>query len=155
MPVGISGSGLTLQPRNTTPYADNQMWYAKETTQTGTNPAFIVSSLPPMINPIVVPNQDATPSTSLGLGYIGNSSLPSPSAAINTIDWSRVGGKIDGVAGGFYNDYATVTTGTNAFLPGQIVDISGNSNWDYNGVQTVQGTPISAFVIHTTTCLSL
>jgi hypothetical protein len=149
VPVGISGSGLTLQPRNTTPYADNQMWYAKETGPNGTNPSFIVSSLPPMINPIVVQGEDATPTTSLGLGYIGNSTLPSPSTAINTIDWSRVGGKIDGVAGGFYNDYATVTTtGTNAFLTGQIVDISGNSNLYYNGVQTVQFVNSNSFTIN-------
>lgn len=150
VPVGTSGSGLTLQPRNTTPYADNQMWYAKETTDSGTNPSFIVSSLPPMINPIVVPNQDATPSTSLGLGYIGNSSLPSPSLAISTIDWTRDQGTIDGVTGvSFYNDYATVTTsGTNSYLPGQIVNISGNSNSDYNGVQTVQGVSANSFTIN-------
>ena len=150
VPVGISGSGLTLQPRNTTPYADNQMWYAKETTESGTNPSFIVSSLPPMINPIVVPNQDATPSTSLGLGYIGNSSLPSPSTAISQITWARVSGTIDDISGiSFLNDYATVTTsGTNSYLPGQIVNISGNSNSDYNGVQTVQGVNGNSFTIN-------
>ncbi len=150
VPVGISGSGLTLQPRNTTPYADNQMWYARETTESGTNPAFIISSLPPMINPIVIPGQDATPSTSLGLGYIGNPALPSPSAAIDTIDWSRVQGTVDGVDGvRFFNDYATVTTGgTNNFLPGQIINLSGNSNSDYNGVQTVQGVSPNSFTIN-------
>jgi hypothetical protein len=149
VPVGISGSGLTLQPRNTTPYADNQMWYAKETGPNGTNPAFIISSLPPMINPIVVPNQDATPSTSLGLGYIGNSSLPSASAAISSIDWTQDEGKIDGLTYGFYNDYATVTTsGTNNFLPGQVISVSGNSNSSYDGVQVVQGTGSSSFTFN-------
>jgi len=152
VPVGTSGSGLTLQQRNTTPYADNQMWYAKETTESGPNPSFIVSSLPPMINPIVVPNQDATPSTSLGLGYIGNSALPSPSVTIGTINWTRDQGTSDGLTGtgiGFFNDSATVTTGgTNSFLPGQVINLSGNSNSIYNGVQVVQGTGSSSFTIN-------
>jgi hypothetical protein len=142
--VGISGSGLTLQPRNTTPYADNQMWYAKETTTNGTNPSFLFSSLPAMINPTVVPGEDATPNPNLALGYVGNSTLPSPSVGISTIDYTRAYG-----SGSYWNDYATITTsGTNNFQTGQIVDITGNSNPVYNGIQTVQSTGSGSFTIN-------
>jgi hypothetical protein len=150
VPVGISGSGLTLQPRNTTPYADNQMWYAKETTQTGTNPAFLFSSLPPMINPIVVPGEDATPNAILALGYVGNPALASASVPISQIDWKQVCSTMDGVSAGcFYNDFATVTTGaTNTFQTGQVINISGNTSSDYNGVQVVQSTGSSSFTFN-------
>jgi hypothetical protein len=139
--VGISGSGLTLQPRNTTPYGDNQMWYADETTSGNGNPSYLISSLPPLINPVRFTGTGSSPSTNLALGYIGNPALTSSSASISSAIWGQVVGAHNGYD--LYSNYATVTTtGANNFQVGQIVDISGSTG-AYNGIWTIQSVDTS------------
>jgi hypothetical protein len=148
VPVGISGSGLTLQPRNTTPYGDNQMWYAIETGLDGSNPSFLVSSLPPLINPVMSASSDgspldASPATSLALGYVGNPNLTSPSESISFINGESNPATTP-------NTWADVTiSGSISFLPGQIIDISGDTNDEYNGIHAVQtiDTPDNLFSV--------
>ncbi|HTR60812.1 MAG TPA: hypothetical protein VMH37_03850 [Candidatus Binataceae bacterium] len=147
--VGISGSGLTLQPRSSSSYTDTQMWYAIAASSGDSNPSYLISSLPPLINPVFVPGTDASPSTSLALGYIGNTNLPSPTAGISNISFTQTAAAIGGGTPFYYNTYATVdTAGSNSFLTGQIVDVSGNSNPAYNGVHVVEGVGSSSFTIN-------
>jgi hypothetical protein len=147
--VGTSGSGLTLQPRSSTSYTDNQMWYAIAASSGDSNPSYLVSSLPPLINPVFVAGTDASPSTSLALGYIGNANLPSPTTGISSITFTQTTAAIGGSNPDYYNTYATVdTAGSNSFLTGQIVNVSGNSNSAYDGVHVVEGVSGSSFTIN-------
>jgi hypothetical protein len=147
--VGISGSGLTLQPRSSTSYTDAQMWYAIAASSGASNPSYLISSLAPLINPVFITGTDASPSTSLALGYIGNTNLPSPTTGISEISFTQTTAAIGGGPAYYYNTYATVdTAGSNSFYTGQIVDVSGNSNSSYNGVHVVEGVGASSFTIN-------
>src|SRR5581483_3268907 len=44
--VGISATGVTLQPISISPASDNQMWYASEATAGQSNPSYLISNLP-------------------------------------------------------------------------------------------------------------
>jgi hypothetical protein len=140
--VGISGSGLTLQPRNTTTYADNQMWYAVEASNGNINPSYLISSLPPLINPVFITGTGSSPSTNLALGYIGSPTLASASATISSVSLGSATGSHNGYDVDSY--YATVeTTGPNNFQIGQIVELSGVNTGTYNGIWTIQSVDTS------------
>ncbi|HUO05686.1 MAG TPA: hypothetical protein VMU16_10870 [Candidatus Binataceae bacterium] len=126
--VGISGMGVTLQPINTKPGGDNQMWYAIEATSGQRNPSYLISSLPADVLP------DASDSTlvtqQLALGYFGN---PGANAAVNAA--SSVQYALNASAP--ENIFGSFALTSNPFTLGQTVSINATPNVA-NGAWTIQ-----------------
>ncbi len=139
--VGISGSGLTLQPMSaSTPALDNQMWYASEVTAGTPNPSYIISSLPPDWLPVTGATTGYSISKQLALGYLdssGNNATISSASSAN-VTFNGIG-LADTSSGTNTLGTITLTGATNPFQAGQTVGIAGTGDSGIaNGIWTVQ-----------------
>jgi len=134
--VGISGTGVTLQPINLTPGGDNQMWYAIEANSGQANPSYLVSSLPADFLPVA--SDFALITQQLALGYFGS---PGASSSVQSVSSQQLTLN----ANSPQNIFGTVALASNPFTLGQTVAINANPA-PANGYWTIQQTGSNSIV---------